>query len=231
MERGGLSKTQIEQVRRSLSDISAGASASRFTAALTEVVTFMDRVHAPGGPMEQFSLKWRAGRSNVDHLPGIHERVQRCVSSAEEVSTAIEDLEEERIELEDQKPEVRALLAEMRSLLREVTPKCISVSLIFAVAGWMTRQYWLMAVGIFPLFPLIRGASGVLKLHAYLARVDHGLEAVNAELKTTRALEVERHQFESLLNQNLEMFRITISKSLDALESEAKVLATADAGV
>ena len=221
MERGGLSKSQIEQMRGALQHISAGASASKFAEALSEVVTFMDRVHGPGGPLEKFSQKWRAGRSNIDHLPGIHERVQRCHTSAEEVTVALADLNEELVELEDQKPEVNALLIEMRALLQEVAPKCLIVTLSIALLGWMSGQYWLMAVGAVPLFPLIRGGSGVLKLRAYLFRVEHGIEAVKEELKATQALEAERKQFESLLAQNLEMFRLTIAKSLDALEAEA----------
>ncbi|MEO7600420.1 MAG: hypothetical protein ABIV50_15920 [Opitutus sp.] len=213
-------------MRSVLQNINASATASKFAEALAEIVTFMDRVHETGGPLEKLSQKWRAGRSNVDHLPGIHERVQRCVSSAEEVSAALADLEEELIELEDQKPEVDGLLSDMRALLREVAPKCLTVALLIVLSGWLTRQYWLMAVGAIPLFPLIRGGTGVFKLRAYLFRVEHGIEAVNEELKTTRALEAERKQFESLLAQNLEMFRLTIGKTLDALEAEAVVADT-----
>ena len=221
VESGGISKSQIEQMRGVLRHISADASASKFSEALQQVVTFMDRAHAEGGPMEKFSQKWRAGRGNIDHLPGIHERVQRCVSSAEEVTAALADLDEELVELEEQRSEVEGLRSQMRMLLHEVAPKCLTVSAFLALAGWMMNQYWLMAVAVIPLFPVIRGGSGLLKLSAYLFRVEQGLEALNAELKTTRALEAERAQFESLLAQNLEMFRLTISKSLDALEAEA----------
>jgi hypothetical protein len=216
-----VSSSDRVQLRCSLEQINPDVSPNKLTRALSDILTFMDQLAAanPSGPERK---EWDRIRRRIKALPEIHERAQQSALCAGADAATMAELEQRIVEFSQAKTEVSSILGNTWHHIRAEAPVLLTVAAAIALTGWVSQLYWLVGIGLVPLFFTVLMATLAFRSRLLVARLHNAVCDLTQDLSRVEAIAEERRQYEILLARNFDELKAAVRVLVEEAESTAE---------